>query len=60
MSEQDIKCFVGKKVTVKSVKLDKSVTGRLDTIVAGVAIVQADICWGIGVQHILEINEALL
>ena len=60
MSEQDIKSFVGKKVTVKSVKLDKSVMGTLETVVAGVAIVQGDTCWGIGVQHITEINEALL
>jgi hypothetical protein len=42
MSEVDLQQYLGKKVCVKYKKLPKPVTGLLETIVAGCAIIQSD------------------
>jgi hypothetical protein len=61
MSEADIQRFLGKKVCVKYSKLKKPVTGCLETIVAGCAIINSGVgIYGMYPHFMEDIHEVLL
>jgi hypothetical protein len=58
MSSVD-RSLIGQRVYCNAVWLLKPIEGRLLDIIAGVAVIQADTCYGIKVVDITEFKEVL-
>jgi hypothetical protein len=61
MTIDDVKPFEGKRISVKSRKLNKAVSGELRAIFAGALIIYAEYgIFGIFPQDVVEIEEVLI